>query len=84
MKLNPKAFAITAGLMWGFGLFLVTIWLLIIGSRGETISLIGKFYFGYSLSVVGAFLGLLWGFIDGLIGGFLFAWIYNKFLPKES
>jgi len=84
MRLNPKALALASGILWGLGLFIATIWLLIIGSPGDTISLIGKFYFGYSVSVLGAFVGFFWGFVDGLIGGFIFAWLYNMLLPKEG
>jgi hypothetical protein len=84
MKLNTKAFALTAGIIWGLTVFIGTIWLLVIGSQGKTISTLGNFYFGYSFSFGGAFIGLLWGFIDGLIVGFLFAYIYNLFVPKEG
>jgi hypothetical protein len=34
MKLNAKAFALTCGLVWGFGLFLLTWWL--IAFEGDT------------------------------------------------
>lgn len=37
------------------------------------------FYFGYSFTVPGAFIGMVWGFLDGALCGALFAWIYNKF-----
>jgi len=29
-------------------------------------------------TVGGAFVGLIWGFVDGLIVGAIFAWLYNK------
>ena len=50
---------------------------------GETLSKLGTFYLGYSVSWGGAFVGLVYGFIDGLIGGFLLVLLYNAFLPKE-
>jgi len=84
MKLNAKSLALAGGILWGVGVFLATLWLLIIDASGKTISLLGAFYFGYQFSVAGAFIGLIWGFIDGAIGGFLFAYLYNLFLPKES
>jgi len=84
MKLNTKAFALTAGIIWGISIFIATIWILISGSQGKTISLLGVFYFGYSCSIGGAFIGLIWGFVDGLIVGFIFAWLYNLLVPKES
>ncbi len=84
MKLNTKALALTAGILWGLAVFVSTIWLLIAGTEGKTISLLSNFYFGYSFSVGGAFIGLIWGFVDGLICGFIFAWLYNLILPKQA
>jgi len=82
MKLNVKALALTSGLVWGFGLFLATLWIMIFeGSTGATTS-IGLFYRGYNISFTGALLGLVWGFFDGLIGGAIFAWLYNLLTDK--
>ena len=78
MKLNVKAFALTCALIWGIGLFLITWWIIAFdGATGE-ITLIGRLYRGYSISPVGSFIGLVWASIDGLIGGALFAWLYNS------
>ena len=77
MKLNVKAFALTCALVWGLGLFLLTWWIIAFdGVTGEA-TLIGRLYRGYSISPVGSIIGLLWASVDGLIGGALFAWIYN-------
>ena len=84
MRLNSKVFALTAGIIWGVIVFISTIWLLITGSAGRTISLLYHFYWGYSFSFIGAVIGLFWGFIDGLIIGYIFSWLYNSLLPKEK
>jgi hypothetical protein len=86
MKLNVKAFALTCGILWGLAVLLITWWLLIIGAPGKQISNIASFYFGYSYSWFGGVIGLLWGFVDGLICGAIFAWLYNKLakVPAES
>jgi len=84
MKLNVKSVALAGGILWGAAVFIATLWLLILGSSGKTIALLGAFYFGYQLSIGGAFIGLIWGFIDGAIGGLIFAYLYNLFLPKAS
>jgi hypothetical protein len=77
MKLNVKAFALTCALVWGLGLFLLTWWIIAFdGATGE-VTLIGRLYRGYTISPVGSMIGLAWASIDGLIGGALFAWIYN-------
>jgi hypothetical protein len=78
MRLDVKAFALACGILWAAVIFLATIWLIVFGSGGETIRLLGAFYFGYSFSFLGAIIGAIWGFVDGLIGGAILAWLYNK------
>lgn len=78
MKLNIKAFALTCGILWGLGLFFLTWWVMAFdGSTGEP-TLIGKLYRGYTISPLGSLWGLIYAFFDGLIGGAMFAWLYNK------
>ena len=77
MKLNVKSFALTTGLVWGIGLFLLTWWIIAFdGITGEP-TLIGRLYRGYCISPAGSLIGLIWAFIDGLIIGAIFAWFYN-------
>jgi len=77
MKLNIKAFALTCALVWGVGLFLLTWWIIAFdGATGEA-TLLGRLYRGYSVSPIGSVIGLIWAFFDALIGGAIFAWLYN-------
>jgi hypothetical protein len=84
MRLNAKAMALSAAILWGASVFLATAWILVTGGAGETLAKLGAFYLGYTVSWPGAFIGLVYGFIDGLIGGFLLVWLYNMFLPKGT
>jgi hypothetical protein len=84
MKLSVKAFALTCGILWGLAVLLSTWCLLILGSPGGIISKLSTFYIGYSFSWGGAVIGLLWGFVDGLICGAIFAWLYNKLTKAPS
>jgi len=78
MKLNVKAFALACGIIWGLGLFFLTWWIIAFdGATGEP-TLIGMLYRGYTISPMGSLIGMLWGFFDGLAGGAVFAWLYNK------
>jgi hypothetical protein len=78
MKLNIKAFALTCGILWGLGLFFLTWWLIAFdGAAGEP-TLLGKVYLGYTVSPIGSVIGLFYAFFDALIGGAIFAWLYNK------
>ena len=78
MKLNIKAFALTCGILWGLGLFFLTWW--IIAFEGSTAgpTFIGKLYRGYTITPIGSVIGLVYAFFDALIGGAIFAWLYNK------
>ncbi len=78
MKLNIKSFALTCALVWGLGLFLLTWWFIAIdGATGQP-TFIGKIYRGYTISAVGSVIGLVYAFFDALIGGAIFAWLYNR------
>ncbi|MBN2135227.1 MAG: bacteriophage holin [Acidobacteria bacterium] len=84
MKLNIKALALTIGLVWGVGIFLFTWWVIIFeGSTAEP-TIIAKLYRGYDISPFGSLIGLIWGFLDGLIGGALIGWIYNFLAAKTE
>jgi hypothetical protein len=84
MKLNVKAFAVTCGLMWGLGLFALTWWIIAFDGATREIPFVGLVYRGYNISPVGSVLGLVWGFFDGLVGGAIFAWLYNASVKRLS
>jgi hypothetical protein len=77
MKLNVKAFALACGIMWGVGLFALTWWIILFEGSTHDLTLIGHFYRGYDVSPLGSLFGLAWGFFDALVGGAIFAWLYN-------
>ena len=82
MKLNVKGFAFACAFIWGFGMFFLTWWLIYFeGATGE-VTMIGRLYRGYTVSPIGSLIGLMWGFIDALIGGAIFALIYNWFTGR--
>lgn len=69
MKLNVKAFSLACGIVWGLGLFLLTWWIIAFdGATGEP-TIIGRLYRGFNISPAGSFIGFVWAFVDGLIGG---------------
>ncbi len=87
MKLNVKAFSLACGIVWGLGLFLLTWWIIAFdGATGEP-TIIGRLYRGFNISPGGSFIGFIWAFVDGLVGGAILAWLYNlistRFLNKE-
>ncbi|UCF44146.1 MAG: bacteriophage holin [Planctomycetota bacterium] len=82
MKLNIKAFALAFGLIWGFGLFALTWWIIAFEGATGDVTMIGRLYRGYSISPAGSFIGLVWALADGLVGGLIFAWLYNLLADK--
>lgn len=78
MKLHNTAFGLASGIIWGLGIFICTVWAMLKGG-GNTLVLLEQFYCGYSISWLGALIGLVWGFISGFIGGWIFVWLYNCF-----
>jgi hypothetical protein len=46
--------------------------------------MIGKLYRGYTISPTGSVIGLVWAFFDGLAGGAVFAWIYNRLARSKT
>ena len=84
MKLNIRAFALTFAIWWGVGIFLLTWWIIAFGSSTSETFFLGRIYFGYTISPVGSLIGLVWGFVDGLIAGAIFAWLYNALATRLS
>ena len=84
MKFNIKAFALTCAIFWGVMLFLITWWIIIIDGSSSQLTFIGRVYIGYTVTPLGSLIGMLWGFVDGLIGGAFFAWLYNLLNRKKN
>ena len=82
MRLDVKAFGLVCGLVWGIGLFLLTWWIIAFEGATGDVTFIGRMYRGYSITPVGSVIGLGWAFLDGLIGGLIFAWLYNLLSEK--
>lgn len=79
MKLRPLALGIALGAVWGGSLFITT-WLSYYTGYGKLFLevLAGSIYPGYSISPAGSFIGLAFGFLDGLVSAAIIGWIYNK------
>ncbi|MDD5103194.1 MAG: bacteriophage holin [Candidatus Peribacteraceae bacterium] len=76
--INIKAFALTCGIFWAASLLLVAFLTMKTGMGLSFVSIMSEVYFGYGPTFVGALIGAVWGFLDGLVCGAIFAWLYNK------
>ncbi len=87
MRLDPKALAMACGVLWGGALLLISLVNLAgPGYGGALLEFAASIYPGYhgpagfgSLIVV-----TLYGLVDGAIGGFILAWLYNLFARGSS
>ena len=82
MKLNVLAFGIASGVLWGASMFILTWWIIMFHGSSEEPTFIGQIYLRYTISPQGSIIGLIWGLVDGFIGGLLLAWLYNFVLDR--
>ena len=76
MQLNIKRFAFASGAVWGLALFVVTLVAAVRGI-GNSLSHLSAIFPGYDVTYLGSLVGLVYGFVSGLLLGALFAVIYN-------
>jgi len=57
MKLNIKAFALTCSLIWGFGIFALTWWIMAFEGQTGEVTILGKIYRGFSITPLGSLIG---------------------------
>lgn len=80
LRLNARAWGIAVGLAFGGGLLLATLFLVIKGGPdvGAHLKLLGQFFPGYSVTVLGSFVGFVYGFVLGYALGRLIGVVYNR------
>ena len=78
MKLNKRSLGLAAGVLWGGCLFLITLISMGTGYALEMLQMLAGLYPGYSVSIPGSIIGLIYGFLDGFIGLYIFGWLYNR------
>ena len=79
MRLNGAILGLVLGLLFGFGIFLATNFLLLKGGEvvGPHLSLLGQFFIGYTVTFSGSLIGFLYGFVVGFGLGYIIAGLYN-------
>jgi hypothetical protein len=75
---HKLAFGVAIGMAASVSLFVAT---LAYAARepavGEGLSLLNQYFWGYSVTLAGAFVGLGWGFATGFVAGWFFAFCRN-------
>jgi hypothetical protein len=75
--LNPRTFGLAGGILWGLVMFVFTIIAVYTGYSEQFLNLMSSIYLGYSVSLWGSIVGLVYGFFDAFIGLYIFARLYN-------
>ena len=87
MKLNALALALTAAILWGLAMLGMTLANLVSGSYGaQFLQLMSSVYPGYhaTRTIGEVVVGTLYGVVDALICGAVFAWLYNHLGPASE
>lgn len=84
LRLNAQAWGIAFGLLAGLGLFGATVFLVLKDGEnvGQHLELLGVFFPGYRVTVAGAFVGLVYGFVFGYGVGRIIGAVYNRLLSR--
>jgi len=84
MKLNINAFGLACGILAGVFVAAMTLTNIVWGYPSSWVNLIADIYrWGYHPSSYWAIMiGLIYGFVDGYVFGFLLSWVYNRFTKK--
>ena len=80
MKFNPRALAFTTGIGWGGLVLLVAVGYQMWGYGEAFLVLMDSLYPGYHYGSWGSvFVGTGYAVMDGLVAGWVFGWLHNRF-----
>jgi hypothetical protein len=84
-RVSAQGWGVALGTLVALGLFLATAILVVRGgpNPGPHLRLLGQYFPGYEVTWIGAFLGLLYGFLVGYGAGLTVGTLYNRIAPRE-
>lgn len=79
-RLDSTALGLAVGTLSALIVFTATVLLILKGGTvvGPNLALLGQFFIGYTVTLKGAFIGLVYGFILGFILGWLVGFLRNS------
>lgn len=76
--MHKRAFGTSVGLTAALAVFAVTAFHVVATPpRGLPIELLAQYFYGYTVSWTGAFIGAWWAFVVGFVGGWFAAFLRN-------
>jgi hypothetical protein len=84
-RASEQGWGIAVGLVFGLGLMLATLVLVIRGGEtpGAHLGLLSVYFPGYRVTTLGAFIGFVYGFVAGYAAGRCVATFYNWLGPRN-
>lgn len=82
IRLNGNVLGFVIGALFALAIFVATNFLVLKGGEvvGPHLQLLDQFYWGYSVTFLGSFIGAAYAFVTGYVCGLLIGWIYNGVL----
>jgi hypothetical protein len=79
-RIRAGALSVVCAAIGGFGLFFVTVWLIIKGGPhiGQHLQLLSNYFIGYSVTWWGSVVGFFYGALTGGVLGWSVSTLYNK------
>lgn len=77
-RLSVIGLALGLGITWGIYQVIVG-WTSMLNWGNAYVSVMSSIYIGFEPSFLGAIIGGIWAFANGLIAGALISWFYNIF-----
>ena len=84
MTINRNALGLALAGFGGVSMFVGTMLAAQWGYAEVLFETWGSLYPGYSVTVGGSLIGLVYGLIDGYICGYVIAWLYNHFASQTK
>jgi len=80
VRLNATLTGVVIGILCGAGILLATLWLVIKGGPqpGAHLILLSQYFPGYTVTIVGSFIGFMYGFVIGFLCGAFLGLVYNR------
>ena len=76
--LKPCKLGLSVGIVWGLSIFICTILASFTDYSKDFLMVLKSIYIGFDIGIGGAFIGLVYGLLDGFIGFAIIGWLYNK------
>jgi hypothetical protein len=85
LRASEQGWGIAIGLLFGLGLFLATVILVVKGgpNPGPRLGLLRIYFPGYSVTWIGSFIGFIYAFVVGYGVGRTVATIYNRLIQRS-